>query len=260
MQSDHGQPVGSGFRLSRWFARAGALLLAVTACVVACRVLLSRRTVPTDALSADLFVFGELFLLPFSLLLLTHGLVWFCLARRLRFSPRGAVVVGTVVSLTGACVVAALLFPAASSRWEWGRFGYGPAVTMKSLAEASRASALAFPPTTKLLDGEIKGGWHTYFILKASMPTAQVDEFLEMQRPPFEWSSITGLAAEPLVLPSNADSVFGLMKRRGWTVSASEMAIFAEANSAPTPSNVCWVMVPRRAGTTAIIYVFWAGT
>jgi len=121
---------------------------------------------------------------------------------------------------------------------------------------------MRFPHSARLVDGEHTAGLHPHLIAQVELPADAVDGYVDMQSSPFSWSSIRrGPDAESwLRMEDKSSYVAGMMQRRGWHLAPRHIVLFAQANTAPTGSNLCWIAVQPGPERTALIYLYWEET
>lgn len=190
-------------RASRRLVQSAVAGLLLSASVTGLRLISAHAWRPRSLAGVLSFAASELFLLPLTGLLLVLSLLLHYLAGR--YESQHPLLSGpdqgtapTRLALTMVLSAVALsgclcwfAFPVVSQRWQWGRYGFAPAVQIRSLQQITRATAMQFPSHAVLDDGELMGGLHPYLIAKVQLPSYEVDRYLAMQRPPFSWSDVT---------------------------------------------------------------------
>jgi hypothetical protein len=119
-----------------------------------------------------------------------------------------------------------------------------------------------FPPSARLVDGEHSTGLHPYLIAQVEMPIDAVDEYVDMQSSPFSWGRIQrGPDAESwFQMVDGSATVLQMMQRRGWQLEPGRAVLSAQANTAPTGSHLCWVVVQEGPRDAVLVYIYWEQT
>jgi hypothetical protein len=249
--------------------KIGFMGLLVSLLISGSRLFFTHSWEPNSIGSVISFFIAELFLAPFSVLLIIASLLWYMLERRdIKWLPikgikGNAVNLLIILIISSSFIIVGLLnfflFPVISRQLQLGRYGYWPPVEFANLNEITKASAMRFPQGAVFEDGEFMGGFHPYLIAKVQIPKREVDLYFKQQVIPFSWSQIVMNGV------NNTASFFDkweleCMRRRGWDPQRSHSFITARANTAPTGSNICDVFIDLDNQHDALIYIYWEST
>jgi hypothetical protein len=203
--------------------------------------------------------FGLAYLPSFGLLLVVTAMVYRLWERSRHLNQWWALIAGFVVSLLGGIILANGIVFLAFAELERRS---SRSVQIVSAEQITRVTTMQFPLSVTVVDGEIVRGVRNYLIAEVEIPFSSVDDYIQMQRRPFKWGVIAkGDQAEHAIDGSGeVSSAFELMRHRGWRLRHLGMLLYARAESAPRPSDICWIIVDKGSDGVAHVYVYWEGT
>ncbi len=143
----------------------------------------------------------------------------------------------------------AVLLPKVPGALGWGRYGFGPPLKVKSLAEVTHWTELKFPADAQLVEGYWLGGQSPYQIAKVRMPHRRVKGFLA-QHP------INGEASSTEV-DSLMEGGLDVMRHDGMVVPHPRRFRSTSRNLDPGSLRVVAVLVDLDDPATAVVYTYY---
>jgi type IV secretory pathway TrbD component len=264
--------LGRAPTVPRKLGGAASALLLLSGSLIAVRIVIGHAWLPSSFDSALSFISAELFLIPVAVVLLVVSLVWHLVVRTRPTAPPSyrsdtaaanaatALIVLAALLLVGSQVSPRILRPL-SRHLEWGQYGFGPPVTLTSLAMLTTDAGITFPEDAMLLDGEFLGGpCQRYVIAKVRISHDSVETFLKHQPRPFSWTTRARGRAAVEEFRAIRYGAPPLMKQRGWRPDLARHAIFADGYAGPGREAECWVLIDLDASQTAVLYTAWSPT
>lgn len=146
-----------------------------------------------------------------------------------------------------ALLVARTAFPSASRAFEWGRYGFRPAVQLRDLGPITHKLRMRFPPGTRVAGGEFIAGPGEHLFGKIEIPAASIRQFLNGQS--FQW----GFARKA------ADVTMNLRPEVLRGIAGKTQVVYAGANT-PRDTDLLWVVLCSDKGNAVLTYLCWCRT
>jgi len=144
--------------------------------------------------------------------------------------------------------LACAIFPVLSRKLEWGRYGYQPPVTLRSLIPITDKLGLRLPPGTRVVTGEFIAGPSEHLLAVLEAPSAEAETvFVKGQR--FKWDIVA--SADELGLRMPPDMLRDLAGR--------SPVIYAQADE-PRSTDLCAAVLDLSKGDRVVIYLYWIRT
>jgi hypothetical protein len=208
------------------------------------RVVSTRAWLPEHHLDI-LRLIGELSLLTFGLALLGVGAALHRLGGRPRHAAGGWLLIVSVLGFS-ICLCQLVLVPTIGGPLGWGWHGLTPEVSLRSVADVTRATGLTFPVQTVLMDGTFFGGLEPYAVARVRLPRDGVTEFLHDQS--FVWEYVRQAVGTQGFPRTQQMSVLG------WPLDAVRSATIAHAAAGP---EEWYLLIDRHDGDSPILYLHW---